>query len=119
IMPVKAKPKIHEFTLVMARAEELTPELADALYQIFDDGTAGSCNGEVFIDFHRQAPTFSDAVQSALKDVSKAAHQVARVRTEQSQLVERPMRGGHKSGRVGADAGGDRGKVRGRGEAIV
>ena len=87
-MPVKTKATIHEFTIVLANVEELTAELADALYEVFDDGTAGSCNGEVFIDFHRKAPTFSEAVQSAMADVHKAAQEVARVQTEESRLVE-------------------------------
>ena len=41
-MPVKTKATIHEFTIVLANVEELTPDLADALYEVFDDGTAGS-----------------------------------------------------------------------------
>ena len=87
-MPVKTKATIHDFTIVLANVEELTPDLADALYEVFDDGTAGSCKGEVFVDFHREAPTFSEAVQSAMEDVHKAAHEVARVQTEESRLVE-------------------------------
>ena len=87
-MPVKTRATIHDFTIVLANVEELTPDLADALYEVFDDGTAGSCNGEVFVDFHREAPTFSEAVQSAMADVHKAAHEVARVQTEESRLVE-------------------------------
>ena len=31
-MPVKTKATIHEFTIVLANVEELTPNLADALY---------------------------------------------------------------------------------------
>lgn len=87
-MPVKTKATIHEFTIVLANVEELTPDLANGLYEVFDDGTAGSCNGEVFIDFHQRASTFSEAVQSAMDDVHKAAQEVARVQTEESRLVE-------------------------------
>ncbi len=87
-MPVKSTAKIHDFTLVLAKVEELTPDLADALYAVLDDGTAGSCNGEVSIDFHREAPSFQQAVQSAIADVRKAALEVARVETEESRLVE-------------------------------
>jgi hypothetical protein len=68
--------------------KELTPDLADALYQVLDDGTAGSCKGKVFVDFHRQARSFQQAVQSAVEDVRKAGQEVARVETEESRLVE-------------------------------
>ena len=87
-MPVKTRAKSHEFTIILAGVEELTPALADALYQVLDDGTAGSCNGKVFIDFHRQAPSFQQAVQSAVADVRKAGAEVARVETEEVRLVE-------------------------------
>lgn len=92
-MPGKPRPKVQEFSLILADAEELTPELADALYQIFEDGTAGSCNGEVRIDFHREAPSLEQAVQSAIDDVAKAALEVARVETAESRLVEQINRG--------------------------
>jgi hypothetical protein len=80
--------KIHEFTIVLAGVEELTPDLADALYLVFDDGTAGSCNGRVFIDFHRKAPSLQQAVHSAVDDTRKAAVEVACVETEESRLVQ-------------------------------
>ena len=87
-MPVRVKPKIHEFTLILASREELTPELADVLYQAFDDGTAGSCNGEVMIDFHREAPSLEQAIQAAIEDVRRVGFDVVRVQTEESRLVE-------------------------------
>jgi hypothetical protein len=87
-MSVKTRAKTHEFTIVLAGVEELTPGLADALYRVIDDGTAGSCNGKVFIDFHRKAPSFRQAVQSAVEDVRKAAVEVIRVETEEFRLIE-------------------------------
>lgn len=88
MMPVKTTARIHDFTLVLANQEALTPGLADALYEVVDDATAGSCNGEVTIDFHRKAPSFPKAVQSAIEDVRKAALEVTRVETEESRLLE-------------------------------
>ena len=41
-MPVKTSVRVHEFRLILAKVAELSPELADALYQVFDDGTAVS-----------------------------------------------------------------------------
>jgi len=87
-MPIKTRARVHEFKFILADATELTPDLADALYQGFDDGTAGSCAGEVSIDFHRQAPSFEIAVQSAIEDVRKVGLKLARVESEQSRLVE-------------------------------
>jgi hypothetical protein len=87
-MPVTTRTRVHEFRLILAGVTELTPDLADALYQVFDDGTAGSCAGEVTIDFHREAPSFQQAVQSAMKDVRKAGLELARVESEESRFVE-------------------------------
>ena len=88
-MAVKPRAQVHEFRLILAGVEELTPDLADALYQAFDDGTAGSCAGEVTIDFHREAASFQQAVQSAIEDVRKAGLQLARVESAESRLVEK------------------------------
>jgi hypothetical protein len=87
-MRTKAKSKIHEFTLILGGVRELTPTRADALYRVIDDGTAGSCNGEVTIDFHRESSSLQHAVQSAVADVRKAGFSVARVETEETRLVE-------------------------------
>jgi len=87
-MPVKTRVAVHEFTLILSRVRRLTPAMADALYELIDDGTAGSCNGEVMIDFHRQSSSLEQAVQSALTDVAKAGFEVARVETNESRLVE-------------------------------
>ncbi len=68
-MKTRTKAKLHEFRLELANMDELTPALADAFYRIFDDATAGSCNGEVAIQFHRQGASFQQAVQSAIADI--------------------------------------------------
>jgi hypothetical protein len=87
-MPVKTKTRVFEFRLILAGVTELTPDLADALYQVFDDGTAGSCAGLVAIDFHREGPSFQEAVQSAIADVRKAGQELARVESEESRQIE-------------------------------
>jgi len=87
-MPVKTRVRVHEFRLILADAAEMTPDLADALYQAFDDGTAGSSAGEVTIDFHRESSSFQQAVQSAIDDIRKAGLELARVESEESRLVE-------------------------------
>ena len=87
-MSIKTAEKVHEFTLVLDGARRLTPAMADTLYQVIDDGTAGSCNGEVAINFHRKARTLQHAVESAMADVAKAGYGVARVETDEFRLVE-------------------------------
>ena len=66
---------------------QLTPAMADVLYQVIDDGTAGSCGGKVMIDFHRQSTSLRNAMKSAVADVAKAGFEIARVETEESRLV--------------------------------
>ncbi len=88
-MRVRGKAKVQDFTVVLADMRELTPETADALYKVFDDGTAGSCQGSVTIDFHRQAPSFQQAVRSAVADICRAGFEVLRIETEESRLVEK------------------------------
>ena len=70
----------HEFSLILEEFLELTPELADALFVAgCDDGTPGTANGVLFVDFHREAAMIEDAIRSAIADVGKAGYKVARV----------------------------------------
>ena len=70
----------HEFTLIIQGSPELTDELADALFEAgCDDGSPGSCNGVVSIDFHREANSLVEAIRSAINDVRAAGLEVERV----------------------------------------
>ena len=70
----------YDFTLIFAEFLELTLDLADALFAAgCDDGTPGTTNGVLFIDFHREAATIEDAIRSAIADVRTAGCGVARV----------------------------------------
>jgi len=72
--------KEHEFTVILAGISEITDEAANALYEAgCDDGSPGSCDGVVSVDFHRDAPTLESAIQSAVADIHKAGYQVQRV----------------------------------------
>jgi hypothetical protein len=65
--------KIHEFTLTTGTITEMTPELAEALYEAgCDDATVGMSNGVFEATFHREGATFSDAVMSAILDIKRA-----------------------------------------------
>ena len=73
----------YHFTIVLAGRVELTEESADALFAAgCDDGTPGTCNEVFTIDFHREAPSLEQAIRSAIENVRKAGHDVARVEIE-------------------------------------
>lgn len=76
-----------EFVLTLAGSDELTPELADALFEAgCDDATLHSDGPVLYIDFDREAVSLGDAIGSAVKDVEKAGFKVSRVEVEtQSQ----------------------------------
>ena len=73
----------YHFTVVLAGSVDLTEEVADGLYAAgCDDATPGMSNGVVSIDFHREAPTMEEAIQSAINNVRRAGHDVRRVEIE-------------------------------------
>lgn len=62
----------HDFTLVLTGVTELTAEMEDALFEAgCDDATISVRSGRVFLAFTRTAPSFDEAVQSAVSDVKK------------------------------------------------
>ena len=72
--------KTYDFTLVLSGVSELTDDLADRLFQAgCDDGSPGSCNRVVSIDFHRKAESLEKAIRSAIAGVRSAGCRVARV----------------------------------------
>src|SRR5689334_11199331 len=77
--------KTHRFALILSGVSDLTPEVADTLYE----ATHGDieCNmrgGVAFLEFERAAPTLRDAITSAIRDVegSRAGVRVVRVESE-------------------------------------
>lgn len=81
--------KEYQFTLVLAGDVELTEELADRLFTSgCNDGSPGSCNGVVSIDFHREAKSLEEAIRSAIADVQAAGCTVNKVEiTASSELL--------------------------------
>ena len=72
--------KTYSFSLTLDGVEEMTLEMADALFEAgCDDGSPWSCEGTVAVAFDREAETLGDAVGSAIKDVERAGYAVARV----------------------------------------
>ncbi len=71
----------HQFILVLSGVSEITPEVADALYE----ATGGDIefnmrDGAAFLEFDRAAPSLDDAVTSAVKQVERAGVGVRVVR---------------------------------------
>lgn len=62
--------KTFDFTLTLSGQDELTDELADALYGGgCDDALLGTVDGRMYLDFGREAETYEEAVASATRDV--------------------------------------------------
>jgi hypothetical protein len=79
---------LYDFTVVLCRGTELTEELADALFAAgCDDGSPGSREGVVSVDFHREADSLEAAIRSAITDVQKAGCTVARLEMEPEALA--------------------------------
>jgi hypothetical protein len=78
----------HTFTLILAGVRELTDEITNALYEAgCDDALIGSRDGVAFLDFDREAPSFREAVLSAIAAVEKAGVEALVVRVEPDDLV--------------------------------
>jgi hypothetical protein len=82
---------IWEFTVLLARVDEITPELADALYEAgCDDGTVGSSCGLATVSFAREAPSLQEAIRSAIADIQRAGYGVDCVQIEHKVLEAWP-----------------------------
>lgn len=82
--------KSHEFTIVLSGFSELTENAMNALYEAgCDDGLL--CldkHGVPFIEFHREASSFDEAVRSAIADVQRTPFRVLRVETAVTRTVD-------------------------------
>jgi hypothetical protein len=75
--------KTHKFALILSGVSELSPELADSLYQATGgDIELNMRDGVPFLEFERAAPTLFDAVTSAIRQVEDADVGVRVVRVE-------------------------------------
>jgi hypothetical protein len=74
--------------LILQGASELTPELADALYEAgCDDALIGSRDGLLFADFDREASSQAEAVTSAIEQIESASIGLTVIRVEPDELV--------------------------------
>jgi hypothetical protein len=73
----------YQFTLILSGVSEITPELADALYE----ATGGDIefnlrDGVAFLEFDRTAASLHDAITSSITQVDSAGVGVRVVRVE-------------------------------------
>jgi len=75
--------KTYQFDVILAGLEEISDDLAEALFEAgCDDGTPCSSAGVAWVGFHRQADSLESAIRSAVSDVQKTGRTVARVQIE-------------------------------------
>ena len=80
--------KTHSFTLFFTGADLLSDEHADALYEAgCADALFGERDSAQYAAFDRDAPTFGEALASAISDVSRAVPEAQVVRVEPDELV--------------------------------
>ncbi|HZZ77067.1 MAG TPA: hypothetical protein VFE62_01030 [Gemmataceae bacterium] len=82
--------KTHRFTLILAGVAEITPELADSLFEhTHGDIELNQRDGVVYVEFERAAATLKDAVLTAIADVESAGAtmRVVRVESESANTI--------------------------------
>ncbi len=81
-------PPVYSFSLILQGASDLTPEIADALYEAgCDDALVGSRDGVLFAQFDREAPSSAEAIISAIRQIESAGMGLTVVRVEPDELV--------------------------------
>jgi hypothetical protein len=84
----KTRNKEYEFTLVVDSIQDMTPEMAEALFEAgCDDATVGISGGVFEAIFHRESSSFEAAVLSAMSDIRKAVPEAAGFRLDHRDLV--------------------------------
>jgi hypothetical protein len=75
--------KTYQFTLILAGVSELTPEIADALFEATDgDVELSMRDGVAFVEFRRAAGSLHEAITTAISEVNGADVGVRVVRVE-------------------------------------
>jgi hypothetical protein len=75
--------KTQRFTLILSGVTEITPDLADALYEAtHGDIEFNMRDGVAFLEFGRRARTLREAITSAIREVEEAGVGIRVVRVE-------------------------------------
>ncbi len=68
--PSDSNTDTYSFILILSGADDITDELTKAIYDGgCDDALLGMTEGQLFLDFDREATSLSEAIKSAIKDV--------------------------------------------------
>jgi hypothetical protein len=87
-MSSQTKPQIHSFTLFLSGVDVLNDEQFDVLYEAgCDDALLGVRDGAQYAAFDRESPSFSEALTSAIRDITSAVSDLQVVRIEPDELV--------------------------------
>jgi hypothetical protein len=79
----KTMAKTHRFTLILSGVAEITPDLANSLYEAtHGDIEFNLCDGVASLHFERQAPTLREGILAAIQQVEGADAGVRVVRVE-------------------------------------
>jgi len=75
--------KKHQFTMILSGVSELTPELADALFEATrGDIECNMRNCVAYLEVERAAPTLRDAITAVIREVEQVPFGVRVVRVE-------------------------------------
>ena len=82
----------HQFTLILSGVSELTPELADALYEATDGDIELNMRDSItYLEVERSAPSLDEAIAGVIHEVESAGVgvRVVRVESEAANTVAR------------------------------
>lgn len=78
--PIRKTMNNYEFTLVLANIHDFDEQLVNRIFEVgCDDASLLTRNGVVYLDFDREAASFSEAVWSAIRQVESIAQPKIRV----------------------------------------
>jgi hypothetical protein len=87
---VKRTMKTHKFTLILSGVADITPALADALYEATHGDIEFNMRDRVaYLEVERSAPSLREAIVSAIQQVEGAdmGVRVVRVESESANII--------------------------------
>lgn len=87
----QASPSTYAFTLILDGITDLTPDVADAIYEAgFDDALLGISEGVPYLDLEREATSGREAVVGAVIQVHQVGKGIRVVRVEPEEYLPAP-----------------------------